>query len=121
MTAKRRKQYLIWAIFSFLCFFGPTIFYCIQAFINGTALVQKFTLAASFIVVLIMSAVCLINKTVVRSRIWIILLALFVCLDSYLQPILFIGIGQILDQLLCSPLKNKYKRLLQTNKEIDAR
>ena len=121
MTAKRRKQYIICSILSFLAFFGPIIAYTVIGLCGSGALVQKFTLCSSLLIVCIMSVVAALNRVVLRSRIWIILLALFICLDHFLVPLIVVAATQILDQLVFGPLKRKYKRLLQTNKEIDAR
>ena len=69
----------------------------------------------------ILSLVCLLNKYTLRSKNWLILLGLYVCMDKVLGCVLILAITQVFDELAVSPLKNHFKRKYQINKEIDKR
>lgn len=111
----------VFSIFSIACFALTPIYFTIQALIQGTLAVEKIALVSTVLVVLILSAVSVVNKVALRSRMWILLIGLWMCLDNFITPLLFIAITQILDELVFSPLKAKYKHLYVINREIDKR
>ena len=121
MTNKYKKLYILFAILSLLCFIGPALFFTAQAFIAGTAVASKIALSSTVLIVVILSIVAAANKIAMRSRLWILLIGLFICLDSVIVIVLTIGICQILDELIFTPLKNYYKTKYTINKEIDKR
>lgn len=121
MTNKYKKLYILFAILSLLCFMGPALFFTAQAFIAGTAVASKIALSSTVLIVVILSIVAAANKIAMRSRLWILLIGLFICLDSVIVIVLTIGICQILDELIFTPLKNYYKTKYTINKEIDKR
>ena len=121
MTNKYKKFYILFAILSLLCFIGPALFFTAQAFIAGTAVASKIALSSTVLIVVILSIVAAANKIAMRSRLWILLIGLFICLDSVIVIVLTIGICQILDELVFAPLKNYYKTKYTINKEIDKR
>ena len=100
---------------------GPALFFTAQAFIAGTAVASKIALSSTVLIVVILSIVAAANKIAMRSRLWILLIGLFICLDSVIVIVLTIGICQILDELIFTPLKNYYKTKYTINKEIDKR
>lgn len=121
MTKKYRILYWLFFILSLSANIGPLAYYTIDAAINSDLTYEKLTLTTTVVLVIIMSMVCLINKTVLRSRIWIILIGLYVCLDFMLTPLMVIACCQIADELLLTPLKNNFKQKLIINKQFDKR
>lgn len=121
MTKKYKRRYILFAILSFLCFLGPAAFFTMAAFITNTAIVSKVALSSTVLIVLILSLVAMANKIAMRSRLWILLIGLFLCLDSVIAIVFTIGSCQILDELIFTPLKNHYKTKYTINKEIDNR
>lgn len=121
MTKKYRILYWLFFILSLLANVGPLAYYTIDAAINSDLTYEKLTLTTTVILVLIMSIVCLINKTVLRSRIWIILIGLYVCLDFMLTPLMIIACCQIADELVLTPLKKNFREKLIINKQFDKR
>ena len=121
MTKKYRKIYWLLAILSFLANLAPLAVYTIKALVESDLTHEKVALTMTVFVVAIMTLVCIANKIVLRSRLWIILIEIYICLDSILTPLIIIACCQVLDELFICPLKKHYKNKLIINKEIDKR
>lgn len=120
-TKKYRCLYTLSLIFSILCNVGPLVIYTILGFVNADLTHEKVTLTMTILIVVILTAVAFINKTVIKSRIWIILVGIYICLDYIMTPLIIIAVCQILDELIITPLMKNYKNKLIINKEMDAR
>lgn len=122
---KRTKNFtilgIVFSALSFLCFFGPLFYFCGLAFLTGTAVITKVALISSIAVVIIMSAVAAFTKWTARSRIWIILIALFFCLDKFIVVIMSFAITQIIDEIILCPLKAHFWNKVSINRELDKR
>lgn len=121
MTAKYRRLYWLFAIVSLLLNIAPLATYTIIGLVSADLVVEKVALTMTVFVVVILSLVALINKTTMRSRIWVILLGLYACLDYMLTPLLIIAITQILDEWFVNPAAKSFKNKLIINKQIDKR
>ena len=121
MTKKLKRNYIIATILSFLLNVCPLLVFTIIAFISGTAIVHKVTLSMTLLIVLIFTAITFFNKTVFRSKLWILLIGLWLCLDNILTPLIVFASCQVIDELIVTPLKNYYKNRYRINKEIDTR
>lgn len=111
-------------IFSFINFLlnvAPLAAYTIIALCSGSLLVEKFALCSTVMVVAIMSVVAWANKIVLRSRVWILLLGLYFCLDYFITPLLIIAACQVLSEIVAAPLARHYRNRATINKEIDLR
>lgn len=120
-TKKFKKWYVVCLILSLLAWVVPPAYYVISAFIGSTLLVEKVALGLTVLIVAIMTMVAMVNKLVLRSRIWIILIGLWIALDSFITPLVIIASAQILDELVLCPLKGYFKSRYTINKEIDLR
>lgn len=123
-TRTTKRDRLLWFIFSFLsiiAFIGPACFFIAEAFITTAIVSEKIVLMTSVIVVLIMTLIVFVNKVAMRSRIWILLIAMYICLDNFIFPLFLIGGCQIVDEIILTPLKKHFKNLYTINKEIDRR
>lgn len=123
---KRTKHFLcaaiILTILSVLLTIGPAAFFLVKGFIAADVVVEKVALTMSIFVAIIGSLICLISRTIgFRSRIWIILLALFFVLDEFLLLIMVFAITQILDELVVAPLARHFRSKFSINREIDKR
>lgn len=121
MTKKLHTWLIVLIILSFLLNVGPITAYCVIAFVEGTVLVEKVALSMTLFVVAILSVIAWSNKLVLRSRLWILLAGLFFVLDAFAAPIIIIGVCQVLDELIVSPIKHRIKTRYIVNKEIDRR
>lgn len=121
MTKKLKAKYVTAALISLLLNIGPLLVFTIIAFISGTAIVHKVTLSMTLLVVLIFSIITLVNKTVFRSKLWILLIGLWLCLDNILTPLIVFAVCQVVDELIVTPIKKYYKDRYKINKEIDRR
>lgn len=121
----RTKKYRCWAaillIISILLNVAPIAAYTIIGFVQADLIVEKVALTSTIFIVGIMSLVALVNKTTMRSRIWVILLGLYMCLDSFITPLIIIAITQILDEWFVSPIHKSCRNRYIINKEIDKR
>ena len=118
MTRKYRIAF--WSI-HMLINVCPLAVYTIMALVQGQLIYEKVALTMTVFIVLILTLVSIINKITLRSRLWIILIGVYVCLGEILEPLIVIAFCQIADELVICPLKEHYKRKLTINKEIDKR
>lgn len=121
MTQSLKTKYRIFSILSLLLNIGPLAVYVIKALICSTLVYQKIALSMTLLIVLILTIVCLVNKVAMKSRLWIILIGLYICLEHIMTPLIIIGVCQVLDELIISPLKVHYRDRYKINKEIDLR
>lgn len=120
-TKKYGRLALIFTALSILCVFGPMIGYAVTAFIGGAAIVQKFALVSSLLVVVILTVVSVFGKWACRSRAFILLVGLSICLNNFL-PIFYVFAGcQIADELIIAPLAAHFRSKASINKELDKR
>ncbi|MBR5022271.1 MAG: hypothetical protein IKY18_03605 [Oscillospiraceae bacterium] len=121
MTAKYKKLAIILGVASILLTVGPMAVYIVYGFFSAQLVVQKVTLAASVLVVGLLTIVSLVNKRALRSRVWIVAFALYAVLDHYLALIIVFGVCQIVDELAVAPLARWYREKWHINHEIDKR
>ena len=123
--SKTTKRYatlaIIFTILSFFLLIGPTAFYVITGLMAAPLTIQKVALVSTVAVSLLLTMLCAVNKWVFRSKIWIIVLALFFVIDQFLVMILIFGITQIADELIVSPLARHFRHKASINREIDKR
>ena len=121
MTAKYKKIAIILGVLSIVLTVGPMAGYIVYGFFSAQLVVQKVTLAASVLVVGLLTIVSLINKRALRSRVWIVAFALYAVLDHYLALIIIFGACQIVDELAVAPVARWYREKWHIHHEIDKR
>ena len=125
MTSSITKHYRLWYwvffAFSLMCNICPLIVYVIKALIESDSTPEKVALSTTVFVVLIMTLVSIVNKHAMRSRLWIILIGIYICLDHIMTPLIIIAVCQVLDELIVCPLKHSFQNKLTINKQIDKR
>ena len=121
MTTKYRSLSIIFSLISLILNIAPLAAYIIKAYLGDGVTHEKVALSMTIFVVLIMSAIAWFNKITVRSRIWVIIIGLYFVLDKFAEPLIFIGVTQIVDEWVISPLAKKFKNLYIINKAIDKR
>lgn len=110
MKSKYKKLRNLFFVLSFVATFGPFIYYCIKAFIDGEP-VEKFALTMFSIAAIIIAGAAAVRKIHLRSVLWILLLGVYICLDNLVGVILVVAICTILDELIFSPLYHRYSDL----------
>jgi cell division protein FtsW (lipid II flippase) len=120
-TKNNRLGYWITSILSLLLWVVPIAIFLFLALMEGTLMYQKIALSLSVLTVLILTLVALTNKMAMRSRTWVLLIGLYVCLQEIMVPIVVFACCQVADELIISPMKSRFKRKYQINKEIDSR
>lgn len=120
-TKKYARLAIIFSVLSVLLLLGPTAFYVISGVMVAPLVIQKVALVSTVAISLLLTMLCAINKWVFRSKIWLIVLALFFVIDNFLVMILIFGITQIADELIVSPLARFFRSKASINREIDKR
>lgn len=120
-TKKYKRLAAIFTFISVALMLGPTAYYLVLGFLTASVVIEKVALASSIFVSLILTMLCVINKWTFRSKIWLIILALFFVIDHYLLMVMIFGFTQIADELIISPLAKHFRAKASINKEIDKR
>lgn len=120
MTEKYKKKYKMYRILSFVITLVPIFIYVILGFQQGT-IGQKITLGMCLLTAIILVMMNLLFKHIPRCGIWVILTGLAYACNSITVLLLILAITTAVDELILSPLANKYKQLYTINKEIDKR
>lgn len=123
MRSERTKKYGIIAavlvILSVLLNIAPLAVYIITALCGGALVVEKIALCSTVFIVLIMTVISLWNKVAMKSRLWVVLIGLYLCLENIITPLMIIAVCQILDEIIVSPLIDLYKQKKRISHEID--
>jgi len=120
-TRKYRKLSFLFGSISVLLNIAPFTIYAFIALVDSALIYQKIALSMTVLVVAILSLVALVNKVAMKSRLWIILVGIYVCLGEIITPLIIIAVCQVLDELIVSPLHKNFKNKKIINKEIDKR
>lgn len=121
MTEKYKRLALLFTCLSILLVVGPFLYYVITALVGTALVVEKVALASTLVIVGIMTVVSMANKTVMKSRLWILLIGLYVCLDNIMTPLIIVAVCQVLDELIAAPLAKHYRGKLTISKTMDER
>lgn len=126
---KKLKTKVGWlTALSIVLLFGPLAFYLgLAAYdmaVAGTtvATVAKVSIFSSSVIIFgILTLIAAVRKSVFKSSIWVLMVAIYLILDNVMWAVLIIGSCQIVDELIVSPLRAHFKQQLTINKEIDKR
>lgn len=100
---------------------APFAYYTVKAMASSANTTNKVTMSMTLAVVLVMSCVQMINHKALRSRMWILMIGIWLCLDSIIGMIVTVAIFQLADELLIAPLYHKKRNTYIINREIDKR
>lgn len=120
ITKKYRCLYIIFYLLSILVLIAPLTYYLILAVIEAET-VQKVSLGLMFTMAAVLTGINIVFKKSYRSAVWILLLAIFICVKEILPLIVMLAIATILDEFILTPLYKKFKNLCTINKQIDKR
>lgn len=120
-TRKYRKLSFLFGFISVLLNIAPFTIYAFIALVDSALIYQKIALSMTVLVVAILSLVAFINKVAMKSRLWIVLVGIYVCLGEIITPLIIIAVCQVLDELIVSPLHKNFRNKKIINKEIDKR
>ena len=121
VTKKYHRLGILFTILSLLLNIAPLAVYTIMALAGGALIGQKVALTMTVFVVLILSVISWINKTTLRSKIWILMIGLYFVLEHFAVAIIIIGVCQVLDEWIVDPLRKHFRNKYSINKEIDKR
>lgn len=128
-TTKKYKRIRNWLFaISLILLFGPVGFYLVQAAMatiaagTTTATIAKVSIFSSSVIIFgILTIIAAARKIVFKSSVWVLVIAIYLLLDYAMWAVVVIGVCQILDELVFSPLVKYYNSLIRINKEIDKR
>ena len=120
ITKHYRFWFILLSIISIGLTFGPLICYaCIGLATATTANACVFMSCIG--VATILSLVCVINKYVPRSRLFLFIFGLYFIIEHFIPCLFVIGICTAVDEFIICPIKNYCREKYSINKEIDAR
>lgn len=120
-TTKLRRASIITGILSFLMTFGPAIVYTFIAIFNDSLASEKIGLALSVVIAVMLTLISIVNKHLYKSRLWIILIGLYLCIKNFVPCLVIFAITQMLDELIFAPIHERAKNRYIINKELDLR
>lgn len=115
MDEKYKRLKNLFLTISILLTIGPGLVFLCIAYFNDTAVVNKTALSITLCVVVILTIIAISRKHLSRSSLWVLLIGLWICLDHFIVILIIIGICQVLDELIISPLYRHYRRLYYKN------
>lgn len=121
MTKRYHRLSILFSTLSLLLNIAPLATYAIIAMVESDLVTEKIALCMTVLIVGILTAVSLVNKVAMRSRIWIIFLGLYGALDYIMVPLVIVACCQVLDELLVQPLSKRFKQKYSINRELDKR
>lgn len=121
MTKRYTILYRVFSLLSFLLMFAPFCGYVIAGLCSDCLVVEKVGLLSTVLIVGILTAISLVNKIALRSRLWILLIGLYVCLGNIMTPLIIIACCQVVDELICTPLAKIFREKMVINRELDKR
>lgn len=120
-TKKYSRLSFIFGLISILLNIAPFAIYSFIALVDSELIYQKIALSMTVLIVAILSLVAFVNKIAMKSRLWIVLIGIYVCLGEMITPLIIIAVCQILDELIVSPLWKSFKNKKIIHKELDKR
>lgn len=119
ITKKYGKIAVLLTLLSILLNLAPLAIYVISALCGAALVAEKVALCGTVVIVAIMTAVAFMNKTAMKSRLWIILLGIYVCLDNILTPLIIVAVCQIVDEIIVAPLAAIFREKKRMSKVVD--
>lgn len=108
MTKKYHRLWIIFTILSILLNIGPLATYSIIGIMSNSFIIHKVALSSTIFIVAIMTAFNHLLHVFNRSRLAILLVGLYLCLDNFITPLLIVCICQMIDELIAHPLAKHY-------------
>lgn len=121
MTKRYTILYRVFSLLSFLLTVGPFCGYVIAGLCSGAIVEEKVGLISTVVIVGILTGIGLVRQIALRSKIWILLIGLYVCLGNIMTPLIIIACCQVVDELICAPLANYFKEEMRNHRAIDKR
>lgn len=121
MTKKYKVLSLVFGAISILLNIAPLLTYIVIGLFNSTLVYEKVAISLTVLIVLIMTVIAMVNKIAMKSRLWILLIGVYVAMGEIMTAIIIIAVCQILDEIIATPVKKHFKNKYVINREIDKR
>ena len=120
-TKKTRMIAAILTIMSIFLCIGPAMFYTGSALLGGAATTAKVGLVFTVFLSIVLSMICLVKRTLLRSSTWLLCIGLWLCLENIVGMLMITAACQVTDELIVAPLARRFREKARTNFEIDKR
>lgn len=121
VSKRKRTGAIITGILSFLFSMGPVIAFLCYYFYKATTQ-QRIVMGVVSLIILILVGIIALWKVHLRRTIfWMLVFTLFIACRDNMLIFVIIGAGNIIDELILSPLYKHFKTSYRTNREIDKR
>ena len=119
---------IIMRVLSIILDLGPIAVYAVLAFQNHSTPANKCVLLSMLSVGVVLAiGTILVNITrkvktkAPRCGLWLVVIGLYLCLDSIIGCILVIAVTQVINELIVLPIARHYEKKIHINREIDRR
>lgn len=127
MTRTKQCKLLkdIFSILHLLCLIGPFLYYLPYGYIHGET-TDKISMSITIVIAVVLAVISFVvdvshRSNLHRSIIWVLISGILFCLKEVEVFIWIMCIASILDELIFTKVRDHYKLLYKTNKEIDRR
>lgn len=119
-TKKLKSKANLFGALSVLAIWAPALIWLILSFFTGE-IAEKISLGSTTMLAIILTVLSAAFKKHWRTPSIILLVGLYLCVQSFTPVLLTVSCGIILDELILTPLYSKYKNRMIINAEIDKR
>ena len=119
LTKKRKRNYKTALIVHALLLFAPVFIYLCAAFASIETPAEGFSCTSLTLMAFVLSIIAATRHKFSRSGLWIVLVAMYIALDSLLQPLLVIALCQTIDELICAPILHRLKEKYHNGKDVE--
>ena len=120
VTKKYKVLSFVFLVLSLGLTVFPISYYVIKAFAEGST-TEKLSLGLFATLAIILCVVNLMFKIHLRSTIWLLVLGVYIAIDSIMPLMIMLAAGTITDELVVTPLYKHFKSKASINHEIDKR
>lgn len=115
----------VFGFFHFLCLFGPLFYFIPYGYVTGET-VEKIGMSFTIITSVILAVISILVSVTARAGLhrcimWILISGVLFTLKEIQTFIWIMAITSILDELIFTKIRDHYKAVLISNREIDRR
>lgn len=119
ITKRRKRNYRIALLAHLSLLFAPVLIYLGTAFISVKKPSEGLAITAFTLMALVLSIVAATRHKFSRSGLWIILVGLYIVLDSFIKPLAIIALCQTVDELIIAPILYRMREKYHNGKDVE--
>lgn len=124
LTKRTRKFRFLTRLFRFLSWFSlvcPLAWFTIAGFMENNAIYEKFAISGTLLIAGFITAICSYKRILIKSKIWITVLAMVAIIETFLPILVFTAICEVINELVFTPAIHKCEDIYIANLEQDRR